>query len=274
MPFYQRIADRHLARFTDMGIGVSNSVVEFLEQERHVPRDRLRMVPNGAPLSDFQPTSEAEAAAMREQLQIPSDSPVIGTIGRLNAQKGVTYLIKAVKLLIESGQPVTLLVVGDGDLREALEGEATELGIADHVMFTGFSPDTRSLQTIFDIQAFPSLFEGTPLTLFEAMSMARTIVSTGVDGLGEVLVDGETALLVPARDPPALSQAIARLLDQPELSRRLAMTAKEASKDYDIQQAVDSLQAIYREVLGVTTPVAAHKNRDATDSVHTSFIRE
>jgi glycosyltransferase involved in cell wall biosynthesis len=274
IPSYQRIADRHLARFTDMGVGVSNSVVDFLERERHVPRDRLRMVPNGAPLSDYQPTSEAEAADMREQLQIPSDRPVIGTIGRLNAQKGVTYLIKAVKLLIENGQRVTLLVVGDGDLREALEGEARELGIADHVIFTGFSSDTRSLQTIFDIQAFPSLFEGTPLTLFEAMSMARPIVSTGVDGLGEVLVDGETALLIPARDPPALAQAIVRLLEQPELSRRLANAAKEASKAYDIQQAVDSLQAIYREVLGIGAPVAVAQNRNATESVGTSCIRE
>lgn len=276
IPPYQRIADSLLARFTDMGVGVSNSVVDFLERERYVPRERLRMVPNGAPLSDFQPTSEAKAAAVRQELQIPPGRPVIGTIGRLSTQKGITYLIKAVKRLVDDGYQVSLLVVGDGDLRESLEAEAHQLGIEDFVIFAGFTPDTRSLQTVFDIQAFPSLFEGTPLTLFEAMSMARPIVSTGVDGLGEVLVDDETALMVPAKDPEALARAIACLLDNPETSRRLAMAAKKASKAYDIQRAVDSLQSIYRELLGIVEPSKAKHGSEASDAATagTSRIRE
>jgi glycosyltransferase involved in cell wall biosynthesis len=263
MPYYQGIADRLLAPVTTMGIGVSKSVVDFLEKERHVPRDRLRMVPNGAPLSDFQPVSDAQAAAARKRWQVPSDQPVIGTIGRLNTQKGIIYLIRAVKHLLDNGQRVSLLVVGDGNLREELEAEAAQLGIADLVKFTGFASDTRSLQTLFDIQVFPSLYEGTPLTLFEAMSMSRPIVSTGVDGLGEVLVDNETALLVPSMDPEALAQAIARLLNDPKKAQHLAKAAKEVSKDYDIQRSIDSLQAIYRQILGVSAPVGIGRKRKA-----------
>ena len=154
------------------------------------------------------------------------------------------------KLLAERGHQPTLMLIGDGDLREPLEAEARELGLADQVVFTGFAGDTRALQTLLDIQCFPSLYEGTPLTLFEAMAMARPIVSTGVDGLGEVLDHGETALIVPPRDPAALAAAIAELLDDPAKAARLGAAAKSASTTYDIQNAVDAMEAIYREVLG------------------------
>jgi glycosyltransferase involved in cell wall biosynthesis len=267
MPFHQRIADRLLAPATRIGIAVSQSVLDFMATERHVPRERLRLIGNGAPLADFAPVDAASAAAARAEWHVRGDRPVIGAIGRLNDQKGFTYLIQAMKLLAQRGHEPTLMLIGDGDLREPLEAEARELGIADQVIFTGFAGDTRALQTLLDIQCFPSLYEGTPLTLFEAMAMARSIVSTGVDGLGEVLDHGETALIVPTRDPAALASAIAELLDDPAKAARLGAAAKAASTVYDIQNAVDAMEAIYREVLG--RPAAA----GATDAVPPAAAR-
>jgi glycosyltransferase involved in cell wall biosynthesis len=250
MPPYQRVADRLLAGATRIGIGVSDSVVDFMARERHMSRSRLRMVANGAPVSDFRPVDDATAAAARSRWGIRTDSPVLGAIGRLNEQKGLTYLVAALPLLAAQGLRPQLVLIGDGDLQPKLAAQAKAAGVADQVIFTGFTGDTRALQTLLDIQVFPSLWEGTPLTLFEAMAMARPIVSTGVDGLGEVLRDGETALMVPARDPAALAAAIARLLKDRAAAERLGAAALAASARYDIQNGVDALQSIYAEVLG------------------------
>ena len=255
MPGYQAVVDRLLAGATRLGIGVSDSVVDFMATARHIPRRRLRMVPNGAPIADFRPMDDAAVAAARARWGLPADRPVIGAIGRLSEQKGLTYLVGALPLLAAQGLRPQLLLVGDGDLQATLVAQAKEAGVADQVTFTGFASETRALQTLLDIQVFPSLWEGTPLTLFEAMAMARPIVSTGVDGLGEVLRDGETALMVPPRDPAALAVAIGRLLTDPKEAGRLAAAALAASARYDIQNAVDALQAIYAEILG--RPAAA-----------------
>ena len=259
MPAYQRVADRLLAPATRLGVAVSASVLDFMATERHLLRERLRLVPNGAPISDFDPVDAATAEAARQRWGLPGDRPIIGAIGRLGEQKGLTYLIAALPLLAAQGLRPQLVLIGDGDEQPTLQAQAKALGIADQVTFTGFAGDTRALQTLLDLQVFPSLWEGTPLTLFEAMAMAKPIVSTGVDGLGEVLRHDVTALIVPPREPQALADAIGRVLVDATLRARLATAARRASAKYDIQHGVDALEAIYAEVLGrpVVRPPAA-----------------
>jgi glycosyltransferase involved in cell wall biosynthesis len=256
MPIVQRLPDRVLANLSCRGLGVSNSVVEFMANERYIPRERLELLPNGAPLADFHPVNAAAADAARRALAIPPGVPVIGAIGRLDEQKGILYLLKAMPLLRERGLEPWLLLIGDGCQEQDLREEARALGIADRVVFAGFTRDTRAWQTLLDIQVFPSLWEGTPLTLFEAMAMARPIVATYVDGLGEVLEHDVTGLLIPPKDPAALADAFAALLAEPKRAMALARNAHEAGKAYDIQNAVDRMQEIYEQLVGrVAVPV-------------------
>jgi glycosyltransferase involved in cell wall biosynthesis len=250
IPSYQRICDRMLANLTRRGLGVSRSVVEFMAEQRHIARERLELLPNGAPLADFRPVDAAEAQAARRALGIPAGVPVIGAIGRLGEQKGLTYLLKAMPLLSERNLDPWVLLIGDGSREGDLRQEARALGIADRVIFAGFTKDTRAWQTLLDIQVFPSLWEGTPLTLFEAMAMARPVVATNVDGLGEVLEHDVTAILIPPKDPAALADAVATLLASPERATALATKAHEVGGAYDIQNAVDRIQEIYDELVG------------------------
>jgi glycosyltransferase involved in cell wall biosynthesis len=250
MPSYQRVCDRMLANLTRRGLGVSKSVVEFMAEQRCIARERLELLPNGAPLADFRPVDAAEAEAARRALGIPAGVLVIGAIGRLSEQKGLTYLLKAMPLLSERNFEPWLLLIGDGSQEGDLRQEARALGIAARVLFAGFTKDTRAWQTLLDIQVFPSLWEGTPLTLFEAMAMARPIVATHVDGLGEVLEHDVTALLVPPRDPAALADAVATLLAAPDRATALATKAREVGGAYDIQNTVDRMQQIYDELVG------------------------
>jgi glycosyltransferase involved in cell wall biosynthesis len=249
MPAYQSLADRLLAGWTDRAIAVSGSTREFLVRERRVPADRVRVIWNGAPLAEFAPVSPDQAAKTRAALGLPPEALVIGTIGRLNEQKGHRYLIEAAPSVFESCKSARLLIVGDGDLHEPLRGQAQALGLGDRVVFTGHRSDVREMLGAIDVVCLPSLYEGTPLALFEAMAAARAVVASEVDGCAEVLVDGVTGILVPPRDPGALSRALIRVLAEPPLRARLGGAARLASREYDIDRTVQRIEDLYAEVL-------------------------
>jgi glycosyltransferase involved in cell wall biosynthesis len=249
MPAYQAVADRALASLTDRAIAVSASTREFLVHQRHVPAARVRLIWNGAPLDEFAPVSADKAAAVRRELGLPAEAVVIGSIGRLNEQKGHRYLIDAAARVLAAAPTARVLVVGDGDLASPLREQARALGIADRVVFAGHRDDVPAVLGAVDVFCISSTYEGTPLTLFEAMAAGKAIVSTAVDGCREVLEDGLTGLLVPPRDADALAAALGRLVVDPGRRQALARAAREASARYDIQRCVDDMQALYDEVL-------------------------
>ncbi len=237
--------DLALRRICDAAIAVSESVRRFMVERRFVPAERIELLRYGVPLAEYRPALPEQALAVRQRYGLAPDAVVLGAVGRLDEQKGLRYLLEAVARLTPEHPGLVLLLVGDGPLRGELGEQAAALGIAGRTVFTGHSSEVPLLQSALDVQLFPSLWEGTPLALFEAMAMARTIVSTDVDGLGEVLCHGETALLVPPRDPAALAAALHTVLADPGLARRLAANAEVASRGHDVQHTVDRLEAIY-----------------------------
>jgi len=249
MPSYQRLADRLLRGSTDAAIAVSGSTREFLVNERHVPRERVRLIWNGAPLDEFAPVPRERALAVRAALGLPPDAVVFGTIGRLSLQKGHAFLLDAARQVLAKHASARLLIVGDGDLMAPLRDQAQALGIAGHTVFAGHRSDVPDLLGVLDVFCISSLYEGTPLALFEAMAAGKAIVSTSVDGCREVLTDGETGLLVPPRDAASLAGALERVLADASLRARLAARAREASRLYDVGTCVDAMQTLYDELL-------------------------
>jgi glycosyltransferase involved in cell wall biosynthesis len=250
MPVYQAAADRVLAPLTDRAIAVSQSTRTFLIEERFVPPPRVRLIYNGAPLDEFAPAGAERARRVRLELGLPTDAPVVGSIGRLNAQKGHRYLVEAVPRLVAAQPATRVLVVGDGDLGGELREQARRLGVAGRVVFAGHRADVPDLLAAIDVFCVSSLYEGTPLALFEAMAAGRAVVSTSVDGCREVIEDGVTGLLVPPQDAAALADALARVLGDRDLREGLARRALEASRRYDVRACVAQMEALYDEVLG------------------------
>jgi glycosyltransferase involved in cell wall biosynthesis len=123
------------------------------------------------------------------------------------------------------------------------------LGIADRTVFAGHRTDVPDLLGVLDVFCISSLYEGTPLALFEAMAAGKAIVSTAVDGCREVLSEGETGLLVPPQDAKALAAALGRAVADPKLRVALGMRAREASRLYDVRACVAAMQALYDVVL-------------------------
>lgn len=249
IPSYQRPIDWLLAGRTDLGIAVSASTRDSMIRKRFLPPGKIRVVFNGVPLEEFKPPPAERVRAERERLGLRPGESVVGTVGRLDAQKGIIYFLRAAAEVLRRRPEVRFVVAGDGPLLEQYREEARALGIAERTVFTGFCEDVPALQSLFDVQVFPSLWEGTPLTLFEAMSMSRPIVSTAVDGLAEILKDRENGLLVPACDPPALAAAMVELLEHPGLARDLAMRAEVDSRSFDIGRTVRELEILYRQLV-------------------------
>ena len=247
-PLVQRLTDKVLAPFTHTAVAVSRSVRDFMVANRSVAPQKIRIIYNGAPLEEFSPAGSEQIARLREEFGIPPGSRVIGSISRLDKAKGLAYLIRAARRVVDAAPDVRFLLVGDGPDKEEFEHEVEELGLSANVIFAGHRSDVVAIQSMLDMQVFPTLWEGVPLTVFEAMASGRTILSTPVGGLGEVLNDGHTALFFEPENVDQLTAVILKILSDKKLADRLAINAKEESKKYNIRATVRNLESLYEEL--------------------------
>lgn len=244
--WFQKIADRALEPYTDIAIAVSQSTADFVIHARLVRAEKVKVVYLGAPLEEFsRPRNETEVASARQQLGMLAGDFAVGTVTRLHDSKGNSYLVDAARIVLEQRPHVRFFLVGEGPLREPLEAQATRLGLGDRFVFFGFAKDVAGVLNAFDLSVFPSLWEGTPLTLFEALAAGKPIVATDADGLLDVLSDGRDARIVPKRNAQALADAIVQLMDHPEERARLSAAARQTSQRYNIAAFVRKMERLY-----------------------------
>jgi glycosyltransferase involved in cell wall biosynthesis len=192
----------------------------------------------------------ADRAAARVALGLPPHAPVIGTVGRLVAVKGYRYLLAALPAVLAQQPEAHLVIVGDGVEGPALQAQAQTLGIAARVHFTGARADVEMLLGTFDLFASTSLVEGLPTVVLESMAARVPVVVSAVPGNLELISDGETGIVTPVADPPALATAIVAALAEPERMRRLAATAyRQARANFSIEAIADRYAVLYRELL-------------------------
>ncbi len=245
-PWFQKVADRALERYTDIAIAVSKSTADFVVHARMVQPEKVKVVYLGAPHDEFsRARSSEEIAVARHQLGIGADDFAIGTITRLHDSKGNSYLVDAARLVVDRKPNARFFLVGEGPLRESLEAQASRLGLGDRFVFVGFAKDVAAVLSAFDLSVFPSLWEGTPLTAFEALASGKPIVATDADGLLDILTDGLDARIVPKRNASALADAIADLISRPAERARLADAARQTARRYDIAAFVRKMEQLY-----------------------------
>ena len=254
-PWFQKMADAVLEPSTDIAIAVSRSTAEFLVRARQLPIDKVKTVYLGVPLDEFsRPRSTAEVSAARQELGIGPTDYAVGTVTRLHDSKGNSYLVDAAALVLQQRPKAKFFIVGEGPLLGELQNQAQALGLGDRFVFHGFAKDVAAVVSAFDVSVFPSLWEGTPLTVFEALAMGKVIVATDADGLLDVLTHDRDALIVPKRDAPALSAAIIRTMDDEVLCARLSAAARATSLQYDIAAFVRKMERLYELLHRVSRP--------------------
>ena len=245
-PWFQKIADTALEPVTDIAIAVSKSTAEFVINARRIPPAKVKVVYLGVPLEEFsRPRSQGEIHAARAELGIARDDVAIGTVTRLHDSKGNSYLVDAARLVLNDRPNARFFIVGEGPLRESLEQQARALNLGDRLTFAGFAKDIPRVLSAFDISVFPSLWEGTPLTVFEALAMGKAIVATDADGLIDVLTPEHDAIVVPKRNARVLADGLMRVIDEPATRERLRAAAFETGKKYDIAAFVHKMERLY-----------------------------
>lgn len=226
---YHVLAERWTSCFADRILVNANAIRDVLVRRDRVDPAKIDVLYNGVEVDKFiLPPGAASAGAI---LDLPTPEarprPTLGAVGRLHRAKGLVHLLHALRRLKDALPVAPLLVLaGDGPERANLEREADRLGLQDDVRFLGVHRDVPGLLRSLDVLVLPSLWEGIPATVLEAMAAGVPTVATNVGGLPEVVEDGETGLLVPPEDPGALAGAILRLLQADGLGRRIASKAR------------------------------------------------
>ena len=245
---YNRI-DCLALRFSERIIAVSEGIRHDLVTTGVRP-ERVTVIPNavgaGTPVNGN--------GRVRQLLGLGREETIVGYAGRLSVEKGVAYLLEAAGILKGRGERFKLLILGDGPERGVLEEMTRMKGIADMVIFVGFQADVEKWLAGTDIFVLPSLTEGTPMALLEAMSLGLPVLATAVGGVPVMVRHGANGLLAAPGDPQSLSEALSLLLRDPPLRRKLGLAALDFTKTrYDIIGWRDRIEIEYASLLTNTS---------------------
>lgn len=241
----RRLLDGHfIGRFATRFVAVSTADRDRMISIEGVRPSKTECIPNA-----YIPRANATNGNLREELGLEPDVPLIGTIALMRPQKALDVLLDAHAAVLRSHPRSCLILAGDGDCREALERKASELDLGDRVRFLGVRQDADRILRSVDIAALSSDFEGTPLFMLECMANRTPLVATDVGGIREVLTDGESAILVPPRDPRSLGRAICALIDDPARREAIGQAGNEQLGPYRIEVITERFAHLYDELL-------------------------
>ncbi|MBS0266752.1 MAG: glycosyltransferase [Planctomycetes bacterium] len=236
------------ARFCQRFVCVSADIAAVLEQQRIVPKAKLRVLLNGIDTGRI--ASAESSAELRESLQIPAGARVVGTVGRLNPIKSQHLLVRAFAKLKPQFPDTHLLLVGDGPARAQIESLVSELQLADSVHLAGYQSEPQNYLKLMNVFALPSSLEGLPLVILEAWAAGLPVVATAVGGVPDLIRHGDNGYLIPRGDELALQESLTNLLKDSSLAESMGQRARqEAVSQYDLSRMAGDYATQYRELL-------------------------
>ena len=246
--FYREI-ERGLARASDALVAVSPEVRDELVALGIAPAEKFAVVRLGIPLAER--VSDASSELDYRQLYgIGKDTFVVGWVGRMTAVKDTGSALEILHALRHREVDAVLCMVGDGPDRERLERLAHELGIARYCFFPGYQPDVAGYYRLFDAFVLPSVNEGTPVSVIEALAAATPVVATRVGGVPDVVRDGVDGYLVPPGDVEGAAKRLVLLARDARLRKRLGTSGRARMRArYSVARLVDDVDRLYRSLL-------------------------
>lgn len=245
--------DRWTEKWVDKFIILTEALRRTLIERHNIPQEKIIKIHNGIEIEEYNPDLEEirnKKLEIRKEFGLKTDTPVIGAIGRLVWQKGFEYLIEAMSEVLKKYPDAKFLIAGEGPLKNRLVAESEKLSVVDRIAFAGFRSDVKEILASIDVLAMPSLLEGLPLVLLEAMAMAKTIVATRIDGITEVLEDGKTGLLVPAKNSHALADVLIEILKDKKKASLLGRNARKmAEEKFSVERMVRQTESVYEKLL-------------------------
>ena len=247
------LRQRLIAIGVDRYVAVSAEMARSLRATPLFPARKIQIIRNAVDVRRFQ---KASGGALRRSLGGDPARPIVLTLARLDAQKGLFDLLEAAARVPEAN----FVLAGDGKERKRLEATARMLAIDGRVLFLGHREDVPELLAACDLFVLPSLYEGLPLSVLEAMAAGKPVIATAIGGTEEAVSNGETGLLVPPHDPPALAATIRSVLSDPPLGRRLGLAGRErAIREFSAEKMVREVTELYERVLSRRPATSAER---------------
>ncbi|MDH4070004.1 MAG: glycosyltransferase family 4 protein [Ignavibacteria bacterium] len=236
-------------------LAISEVIRRNVIETTPVPPEQVITLHHGIDTTLFMPGEGAETKIRRE-FGMSEDTLVVGFVGRFSPGKGHEEFLEAASLLLKHHPNVRFVVVGEASRGEEqyadrIRALSRSLGLDQSVLFTGFRSDVRDVMSVFDIFAFPSHAEAFGSVLVEAMALGKPVVSSNCDGALDIVVDGTTGIFVNPGDGPGLAEAIGRLINDQEMRERFGRAGRQRAVEFfDQKRMLDSIEKVYREVLG------------------------
>lgn len=247
--------NRLLTSITDSFIAVADSHGEFLREFEKFPAEKVRVIRNGVDCDRFQPSVEARKA-VREDLNLPAETPLIGIVAALRSEKNHGMLVQAAAQLRETHPDAHWLIVGDGPERSTIETLSRELGIEDRIHLLGTRHDTPRLVAALDVFTLCSLNEASPVSILEALACGVPAVATDVGSVSESIVPGKTGLLIPSQDVDAMCKAVESLLEDANLRQTMGSNGRElVLKSGSLESMVHGYQRMVTELYDQRVPM-------------------
>lgn len=243
----RRLLFRWMGRACSRIVAVSRTLERFLLESVGVSPQNVETIYNGIDVGKY--GRNGVSCRVRDELGIGPDEWIVGAIGSLYPVKGHSDLIKAMEQVVRRVPSVTCLVIGHGYLRAQLEEEVRRAGLERAVRFLGFRRDVPDLLQTLDLFVLPSLSEGLPLSLLEAMAAGKPVVATDVGGNKEVIEDGVTGYLLPPRRPDLLAERLIALLENPHVGRAIGAKAQAAIQErFSLETMVQQYERLFHAI--------------------------
>lgn len=259
-----RLLDRSVRTFAHRYVAVAPRVAREAVEQRIAPPGRVTVVPSAVDLAQVPSVEDPD---VRGELGLPAGVPVVGTVGRIVAQKSPLDFVRMCGHIHARRPDVRFVMVGDADLETAsLEAEthreAERLGVP--IVFTGFRADAPRIASAFDVYVVPSLYEGLGRAVTEALASARPVVATAVNGVPDLVEPGVTGLLARPADPAGLAENVLWMLDHPIEAERMARQGRDRVRShFGPQLMCRELDRVYADLLGLPHPAADVRLVDA-----------
>lgn len=236
-----------MTRNVDMNVAISKGVAERFREIKGLDEKKIVTILNGI---DFPRFDLCRDPASREEFGLPGTAKVIGMFGNFRPQKNHRNLLMAFQSVLREVPKAYLLLAGEGELLESMKTLSRDLEISDHILFLGPRLDIPRLMGLLDVYCLPSLLEGLPLSLLEAMGCGVCVVGTNVSGNNELILDGRNGILVPSDDPGAMADALVRTLKDAELRKRLSVEGRMMAREqYSLDGMMRKYEALFRSHL-------------------------
>lgn len=246
----REIINRLTVPFRDHTIAISDSVMRTELKRSGVNPLKISTITNGIDTNEFLKSDEHLIASIRNEFDLSNDDIVIVYIGRIVPEKGLAFLLNAVRLLKPKCYDTKVLIIGGGTAESEVQSMVAKNNLQDSVILGGIRTEISEILSIGDIFVLPSLWEGLPLGLIEAMAAAKPVIATAVGGVPEIVINEKTGLLVPPADSESLAEAILTLLKDPARARQMGEAGRNrAIEHFDIKRTIQQTEALYDSLL-------------------------